>query len=266
MSASQLKPVFYQWQKDHGYPIFLRISRDLHEGRLQKLISDLGFQEIAEENHRKVSLTRAGTKVLTLTRASTRVAQQVMTPDSLDKFGSEVLSYRGEAQIYLYRRLGMMVFSPTTTMWDLGLVSNLETTEELMGMRVMLNRYLGWALAPMGLLGFWGVATGDGFVAMKQSQSFGEAVIIDMEKRLMHSSQGTRPLESNFTILRADKVGPAGRAMSPEELVSFLNTFNIHLSHVGLPHTLKRVALALGSSVRGEWSGNVSHPSGLSNS
>ena len=130
MSATKTTPVFYQWQRAHGYPVFLRVHRELHEGRLQKLVTDLGFQEIPEADHRKVNLSKAGTKILTLSRASTRVAQQVMTPDSLDKFGSEVLNYRGEAQVYMYRRLGMMVFSQGTAMWELGLVSTLETTED----------------------------------------------------------------------------------------------------------------------------------------
>ncbi|MBY0516402.1 MAG: hypothetical protein K2P81_05810 [Bacteriovoracaceae bacterium] len=265
MSATSTKPVFYQWQKSTGYPIFLRLSKDLHEGRMQKLVNDLGFQEIAEVDHRKVSVTRPGTKILTLTRASTRVTQQVMLKDSLDKFGSETLNYQGNAQIYLYRKIGMMVFSPTTSMWELGLASSLETTEELMGLRVMLNRYLAWALAPMSVIGFWGVSTNEGLVAMKQSQSFGEVVFVDMEKKIMHASGGSRPLEAEFTILRADKAGPTGRQIPPEELVSFLNTSNIYFTHMGLPQTLKKAALTLGSSVRGEWSGHAASSVGLSN-
>ena len=265
MSATSAKPVFFQWQKSHGYPVFLRMERELLEGRLQKLITDLGFQEIPEGDHKKIPANRPGTKILTLSRASTRVAQQVMLPDSMDRFGHEVLSYQGHTQIYLYRRLGMMVFSSTSTMWELGLVSQLETTEDLMGLRVMLNRFLGWALAPMGLIGFWGVATTEGLVAMKQSQSFGEVVMVDVDKRVMFSSSGATPLQAGFTILRADKVGPTGRRLTPEELVSFLSTSKVYLTHGSLPFTLKKAALTLGSAVRGEWSGHASPAHGLSN-
>lgn len=265
MSAVSAKPIYFQWQKQHGYPVFLRVGRDMLEGRLNKLITDLGFVEIAEADHKKIPANRPGTKILTISRASTRVAQQVLLPDSMDKFGHESLSYRGETQVYLYRRIGMMVSSPATTMWELGLVSQLDTTEELMGLRVMINRALAWALAPLGVLGFWGVSTSDGLVAMKQSQSFGEVVMVDVEKRRMLSSSGVVAIESNFTILRADKPGPAGRPLPPEELVSFLNTANIYFTHVGLPYTIKRAALQLGSSVRGEWSGHSAPVAGLSN-
>lgn len=265
MSATSAKPVFFQWQKSHGYPVFLRMERELMEGRLQKLISDLGFQEIPEADHKKIPANRPGTKILTLSRASTRVAQQVMLPDSMDKYGHEVLSYQGSAHVYLYRRLGMMVFSPASAMWELGLVSQLETTEDLMGLRVMLNRFLAWALAPMGVIGFWGVATTEGLVAMKQSQSFGEMVTVDVDKRMMFSSSGAVPLQAGFTILRADKVGPTGRRLSPEELVSFLSTANVYLTHGSLPFTLKKAALTLGSAVRGEWSGHSTPADGLSN-
>lgn len=265
MTAVSTKPVFFQWQKQDGYPVFLRMGRELLEGRLQKLITDLGFVEIAEADHKKISASRPGTKVITVSRASTRVAQQVMLPDSMDRYGHENLSYRGETQIYLYRRIGMMVSSPTSTLWELGLVSSLDTTEELTGLRVMLNRALAWALAPMGVLGFWGVATSEGLVAMKQSQSFGEVVFVDVDKLKMYSSSGTTSIASQFTILRADKPGPVGRALSPEELVSYLNTTNIYFSHIGLPHTLKRSALKLGATVRGEWSGVTAPVAGLSN-
>lgn len=265
MNAVSTKPVFFQWQKQDDYPVFLRIGRELLEGRLQKLITDLGFVEIAEADHKKVAANRPGTRVVTISRASTRVAQQVMLPDSLDRFGHESLTYRGETQVYLYRKIGMMVSSPTSTMWELGLVSTLETTEDLTGLRVMLNRALAWALAPLGILGFWGVSTSEGLVAMKQSQSFGEVVFVDVDKRKMFSSSGTASIASQFTIMRADKPGPVGRALSPEELVSYLHTTNVYFSHVGLPHTLKRAALKLGSSVRGEWSGVAAPVAGLSN-
>lgn len=265
MSAVSTKPVFFQWQKSHGYPVFLRVEKTLLEGRLQKLITDLGFQEVPVSEHRKIQLDRMGTKVLTLSRASLRVCQQVNLGDSLERYGAESLSHHANAQVYLYRRLGLMVFSPLTNLWELGLASQLETTEELTGLRVMLNRYLGWALAPLGVIGFWGVATNEGLVAMKQSQSFGEVVMVDVEKRLLHSSAGTQPMAPGFTILRADKGAPAGKAMAREELVSFLSTANVYFTHGNLPYTLRKTALALGSLARGEWSGHASALGGLSN-
>ena len=89
MSGVSDKPVFFQWQKAHGYPVFLRVAKDLLEGRLQKLIADLGFSEVPTQEHRKIALNRMGTKVLTMSRASLRVAQQVNAADGLEGFGLE---------------------------------------------------------------------------------------------------------------------------------------------------------------------------------
>ncbi len=264
MSAQTGKPVFYQWQKEHGFPVFLRLERSLMEGRLQKLVADLGFSEVPEADHKKIPLARASTRVLSVSPASARVADQVATPDSLDRFGLETLHPHGAAQVYLRRHIGMMVFSPSSTVWELGLASKLETTEDLMGLRVMFNRYLSWALAGRDVIGFWGVVTGDGFVVMRQGQSFGEAVFVDMANRRVFHSAGSRPMDGVFTIMRADSTAQPGKPLHREELVSFLSTHTTYFSLTGLPANLRRAALALGALARGEWGGLPSHD-GLSN-
>lgn len=255
MGAQVSSQIVFQWQKDHQYPVFLRVEKELLEGRLQKLVGDLGFQEIPEKDQKRVVLTKGGARMLTLIRASSRVVHQISGPDSLDRFGVETLRPHGPAEVYIYRRIGMMVYSLANPLWELGLASTLETTEELMGLRIMLNRYLSWALAPHGLIGFWGVSTGDGFVVMRQAQSFGEAVFVDVAKRQHFSSAGVRPFEGNFTILRADKGAVPGKHLSREELVSFLSTHSTYFSHTGIPQILRKAALSLGSLARGEWSG-----------
>lgn len=260
------KTAYFQWQKPQGYPVYLRVPMELLEGRLQKLVADLGFYEVTLAEQAKIPLHRSNTRVLSLNRASPRVALQVRTSDTLDRFGSEVLHPREAANVYLHRRIGMMVFNTSTTLWELGLASTLETTEELMGLRVMLNRFLSWALAPQGVVGFWGVATTDGFVIMQRAQSFGEAVFVDVERRWTFSSAGAKPLEGAFTILRAEKGASAGKPLSREELVSFLCTHTTYLSHTGLPTNLRKTAYALGSLARGEWGGlPPSPPERLSN-
>ncbi len=261
MSASAQANHYFQWQKTHGYPVFLRMPAEMMEGRLVKLLTDLGFTELTEKEQKTAALTRAGARVISLSQASARVARQVCLGDSLDVHGAESLTYAAGAQVYTYRRIGMMVFSPSRPMWELGIVSNLETTEELMGLRVMLNRSLSWALAPFGVLGLWGITTDQGIVVMRQQQSFGEVVFIDAQKGFLFASAGVARIEGHFKIYRADKAGTQGLRMSPEELVSFLSTANTHLSHEALPPGLKRTALVLGARVAGEWSGPL-HNSG----
>jgi hypothetical protein len=128
----------------------------------------------------------------------------------------------------------------------------------------VLNRYLSWALAPHGVVGFWGVTSNEGFVIMRQGQSFGEAVFVDVTRQATFSSAGMRPVAGDYTILRADRPAPAVRQMTREELVSFLTTHTTYLSQTGLPLALKRATLLLGSNARGEW-GGMAPQEGLSN-
>ena len=254
---SEHKTTYYQYQQALGYPVFVKLAPELKEGRVEKLLLDLGLHELSEKDQKKIPINRLSSKVLSLTKAGPRVAQQVNTSDQLDRFGFEVLSQRENYQIYTYRRLGMMVFSHAHIVWEMGLVTNLETTEELMGLRVMLNRFLSWSLAPFGVVGFWGVLTDDGFAVMKQAQSFGEVVFVDLDKKTLLSSSGVRTLSGALTITRADRQNAKG-SISREEMVSFLSTATTYLSHTGLPQLLKKNVFALGSMSKGEFAHNQS--------
>ena len=266
MSATSTESVYFQWQKSSAYPVFIKLPKSMLEGRLEKLLTDLGLEELTPQEQKKISIQRHGIKVISMSKASNRVSQQVMLTDSTDMFGHEVLSYHGGAHVYTYRKIGMMVFSHTTSFWEMGIASQLETTEELMGLRVMINRGLSWALAPIGLIGFWGVVTAEGFVAMKQSQSFGEVVFVDTDREMIFSSNGATKMESGFTVFRADKSGAYGKLIGPEELISFLSTSNTYFSHMNLPHPLRRAAMKLGTSVKGVWSGYSAQSESLSKS
>lgn len=255
MSATTQSTHYFQWQKTLGLPVFLRVPVELLEGRLLKLLTDLGFGELSAAEQKVAALNRAGSRVISLSRASARVARQVSLGDTPDRYGSETLSFSLGAQVYIHRRIGMLVFSLGRPVWELGVASSLETTEELMGLRVMLNRSLSWALAPFGVLGLWGITTDQGIVVMRQQQSFGEVVFIDAQKGQLFTSTGVSRIEGQFKIYRADKPGTQGQRMSGEELVSFLSTANTYLSHDALPAALKRTALLLGARVAGEWSG-----------
>ena len=245
---------YYQFYQNLGYPIFIRLGVSLKEGRVQKLIKDLGFEELDSKTAKKIAVNKMLTKVLTVTKASPRSYQQIMGSSSLDVYGKEVLTKNKNFDIYLCRRIGMMIFSQYSNVWELGVASDLETTEDLMAMRVMLNRFLSWALAPLGVVGYWGITSNEGIVVMKQDQSFGEVVYIDIHKNAVLSSTGHAKLEGGLKILRSAKSPNYSKKINREELISFLSTSTTYFAHGNLPINLKRVVMKIGSMAIGEYS------------
>jgi hypothetical protein len=248
------EPVYYQFHKSFGYPVFIRLDADLLEGRLQKVILDLGFFELDEKERKTIPVNKSSTKVLSLKKAPIRVIQQVKTPTSLDQYGQETLQMNGNFQVYTYRNFGMMVFSAASSYWELGLCSELQNTEELTHLRIMLTRFLSWSLGPMGMIGYWGVTTQDGMVIMKQAQSFGESVFVDLDKKLILSGQFTKNFGGDFVIYRAERSVPQNKMIGKEELISFLTTSTTFLSYSGIPFLMKRNIFDLGANTRGEYS------------
>jgi hypothetical protein len=248
------EPIYYQFHKTHSYPVIIRLDSSVAEGRLQKVISDLGFFELSEAEKKTLPLNKASTKILSLKKAPPRIIQQVKTPDTLDSYGLESLQTNNNFQIYTYRNLGMMIFSYSSSYWELGLCSDLNNTEELTHLRIMLTRFVSWALGPLGIIGYWGVTTQDGMVVMKQAHSFGESVFLDLDNKRILSGQTEKKFGGDFTIFRAEKTVPQNKTLSKEELISFLSTASNYFSYGGLPTPMKRNIFLLGSMTRGEYS------------
>jgi hypothetical protein len=250
---AQIKWTYFQFRKNLDYPIYLRFRQDELTPKFSHLFKELGFQELIEKESKKISLERLQTRILTIQFASARLNQQLNGTDLLDKYGHESLSLQLGTPVYTYRKVGMMAMPPRKPLWDLALNSEISQTDQMIGVRIILVRFLTQALADQGVLGYWGTMKDDTVIVMKQAQSFGESVFIDWNKKVIFSNGGEMKLNSHLKLLRKDKDYSVPGQMSREDIISFLSVSTCLLSFQGITPAMKKAILELSAQTSGTY-------------
>lgn len=240
---------YFQFRKSYGYPVFLRLKQDDLNAKFQHLFTEMGLEILTDQEARKIPLQKVHTRMLTVQMASARLNQQIMGSDLMDKYGPEGLSLQGSTPVYTYRKVGVMALPYSKTLWDLALNSEISHTDQMIGLRIILVRYLSQALSEMGVLSYWGTVKDGTVIVMKQLQSFGEAVFIDYEKKVIFSNGGEMKIPSHLRIMRKDKDTNQSGPMKREEVISFMSVSTCLLSFHGITNTMKRSIIELSSGV-----------------
>ena len=135
-----------------------------------------------------------------------------------------------------------MIVGANSLFWELGVRS----TENQNALRVILTRFLSFAFAPLGVVGFWGVPIEEGFVVMTPKSSNFESVFIDLKKEKLLTYDGIKNLATDIQILRLDStLRNEMKKMMKEELVSFLSMNTCHLSYSGIGKELSEAIYEL---------------------
>jgi hypothetical protein len=247
---------YFQYRKNHDYPIYIRFKQDELNPKFNHLINEMGFSSLTEAETKKILLHRLHTKILTIQEASSRLQRQINGSDLLDKYGPESLAIQLGMPIYTYRKVGVMGLPLNKTLWDLAIHPDLSQTEQMVGFRVILVRFLSQALAEQGILCYWGTVKDEAVIVMKQVSSFGEAVLIDVNKRMIFSNGGELKIGSSLKIIRKDKDNVIARTMSREDIISFLSVSTCLLSFNGITHAMKKCIYDLSTHVSGSYAGN----------
>lgn len=252
---------YYQYRKLHLYPIYVRVSADEINPKFQHLLGEMGFGLLTDPEVKKISLQKAHSRILTVQSASPRIEKQISGSDILDKYGMENLSLMGGLPIYIYRKVGLLAMPMGRNLWDLAMSVEISHTDQMVGLRVVLARFLAMALADMGVLCYWGTVKDGAVILMKQSQSFGESVLIDAERKTVFSQGGEMRFTNNLRIIRRDVEGRGSARMSREELISFLSVSSCLLSFTGITPTMKRSIYALSAFATANYSSSeVANP------
>lgn len=229
---------YYQFRKDLGYPVFLRFEDQSFETKLVELITQMGFEKIKDEELKDITFNKHQTKVLKVLPANFRVSKQIDQSNSMDMYGPENLTLLGSYDVYRYKGLGMMIFGGGNYFWELGL-KNVDS--QMLQVRVVLTRFLSWALTPLGVIGFWGVPVDEGVVVMKPKEANFESFFIDVNKTKLICVDGVKDVNPGFQLLRLDPtLRDMTKRMRKEELISFLSTNTSYFSYQGLDFTLKQ--------------------------
>jgi len=235
-----IKYHYFQFRKAYDYPVYIRLSSQDMNQKWSHLLNELGFIELNEKEIKKVSLAKPFTKLLTWQMANGKMEAQIMGSDILDQFGFESITIQAGTPVYTFRKVGMLVMYSHKNLWDLALCNDLTQTDQMVGLRVVLVRFLAQALSDLGVLVYWGTMKDDAMIIMKQSQSFGEALIVDYQKRVIFTNGGENKMTSSMKILRKDKENSGSNKMKREELISFLSVSHCLLSFKGLTPSQKK--------------------------
>ena len=241
----QIKFSYFQYRKAHGYPVYVRMKQEDSTPKFVHLLNELGFAEMTDNESKKVQLQKAHTRILTIQEASPRLQLQINGSDLLEQYGLESISLQGGMPVYTYRKVGIMGVPQNRTLWELALHPDSTQTDHMIGLRIMLVRYLSQALADQGVISYWGTIKDDTVLVMKQLNSFGEAVFIDLEKKTVFSNGGELRLSSNLKIIRKDKEVRSSAVMSREELISFLSVSTCLLSFNGITPSMRKAIYEL---------------------
>ena len=241
--------VYFQYRKIHDYPVYVRLKSNEVHSKFTHLLTEMGFGQLSDKESKKVQLQRLHTRILTIQEASARLQTQINGSDLLDKYGSESLSLQMGLPVYTYRKVGIMGVPQTKSLWDLAISPDILHTDQMVGLRVMLTRYLAQALSAQGVLCYWGTVKDDTVIVMKLGQSFGEAVLIDAQKKMIFTNGGEMRLGSSLKLLRKDKETNHPTNMSREEIISFLSVSTCLLSFNGISHAMKKVIYELSTHI-----------------
>lgn len=258
--------MYFQYHSQEDYPVYLSIDvgpETLDEGDFAdscvKLVEQMNFRQLsgkeidlAQSELSKNSFAR----LLKIVPASYKVVRQIESAAHSDRFGKESILPKEGYKVYRFKDYALMVYSYAAEVWECGVTENFANgssgeEEGIFAARMVINRYLSWALAPMGVIGFWGVPVKEGLVILKPKESQGEVVFLDLNKRKILSMDGAKAIPTRLKIMRLDnKLKNRNIKMSSEELMSFLSVHTCYLDPEGHSRPIRQLLQAV--SRRGE--------------
>lgn len=247
------KWTYFQFRKNHQYQIYVRFKQDELNPKFSHLLEELGFATLVESEVKKVHLQKDNSKILTVQEASARLQLQIHGSDILDKYGPESLSLHMGIPLYTFRKVGVMGQPVSKALWDLAIHSDISQTDQMVGLRIILVRFLSQALADLGVISYWGTFKEDKIFMMKQGQSFGEAVFIDLHKRMIFYNGGEAKLGATLKIIRKDQEAVYSSLMSREDLIGFLSVSTCLMSFNGITSAMKKNIYELSSRASGSY-------------
>ena len=249
------KKTYFQYQKDLNLPIYLSVDLTNFEPSLPDFLGKMKFTKLSdnEESDALAIFKKSNNaRVLNMSEASPIVGRQIQATMESDRYGAESIIPKEGYRVYRHKDVGLMVFSFGAKEWSFGCYKDFGSQSYLIPSRMMINRFLSWALAPHGIVGLWGVTIDDGIVAQRPVDSKGEAVFVDVVGLRMISLEGVKKLRPHFKVLRLDPT-LHGRniRMSSEELLSFLSAHCTYLDSSGLSVPIRQVIQALSKLTEG---------------
>jgi hypothetical protein len=250
--------MYFQYHRDRRWPIIVKFKIKEINADLLKATSELGFVQLVVDADVKNALKEVAEnnlgRILTIREASTAVARQMESTLATDQFGPESLTTKDHYKVYRYKSAAFMVYSHSFKEWEMGVYADFGKTHESaankIAHRTVMFRFLSWALAPFGVIGFWAVPVADGVVIMKAHEARGEAAFVDLAARLVYTLDGTKKLSGKFQFIRLDQtIKGKQMVMGQVEFASYLLACTAFFNNEGPTTPIRQLVNALSKSV-----------------
>lgn len=256
--AAMSKKAYYQFHKELNLPIYLSLDLQAFDAGMGEFFGAMKFTKLTDKEEAAAQAILAknnNARCLNISEASPVVARQIEATIESDRYGLESIIPKSGYRVYRYKAVGLMVYSFGVKEWQLGCYSDFGSSKDLpkkLAFRMVINRFLSWALAHHGILGLWGVTVDDGMVLQRSAESKGEAVFIDVVGNKIISLDGVKKLGPKFKVLRLDPM-LKGRniRMTNEELLSFISAHCSYLDYSGLSIPVRQMIQALAKMTEG---------------
>lgn len=231
------KIFYYQYQKELNFPVYVCMDPLAFEQRFADFFTEMKFTKLTDkeeiEAKKRIAIEKHA-RVLHISEATPPVSRQIQMTLESDRYGMESITPKVNYRVYRYKKVALMIYSFTAREWQLGCYANFASKENIASARMVVNRYLSWALSPLGILGIWGVTVDDGMVAQRATDSKGEAVFIDLANQRLLTLDGVKKISPRFKVLRLDPtLHNRNIRMSNEEFVSFLYSHCTYFDYSG---------------------------------
>lgn len=233
--------MFFCYRPTENLPIFIEICGTDFPVQGLQVMKNIGFEEVKEGPIIKDISDKDG-RLLKIEQASFNVSKKIDSVQELDQYGPENLTPGEGYQVYRYRGMAMMIYSINHPVWSMGYHKRMLADESsVAAFKIILSRFLAWSLAPLGVVGFWGVPVEEGVVIQKQKESLGEAVFFHLEKKKLYSQDGMRDWSADQKFYQLTcSLEQSEKLLSFEQLFTLLSLQCLYFDYRGPSLEVKR--------------------------
>lgn len=243
----------FQYRPELGHPVYLTVRLGDFESGLTGLLTSMGFSIVPTLDDATLEQTlseQPHARVLRIEQAGARVAAQIRNAQESDRYGAESLIPHQGYRVYRYKGRCLMMFSFATEVWRAGVFQDFGSEQHDLHDRMILGRFLSWALSSFGIVGLFGSLDGKKLTLLKPRESGGQLVFIDWQEERIFSEGEVLKIGPDFELQRFDAHHPhRSSRMSKEQLISTLSMHSSFLSFDGLTRPIRQVLQAMATTI-----------------
>lgn len=205
--------IYYEYGKNGGYDTYIRLETSSLENDLKEILNEANFFKVDLKN-KKLNPKAQFLKIL---KAEGRILSEIKKEEKFDEINSSI----DGLDLVKVKSCGFLATSPYKTTSELYLIEEIILRNSYK-IKLLLSRYLAFALAPKDIFGFFGVLKEDKIFISRKPLPSGEFFFVDLKrKKILQSDEKNLNEFTKILRLEEDYIG-SERALSKEELMGYL--------------------------------------------